>query len=92
MHLRRTATNTPMYPWVSRRRAGSDAQQAIPLGAAFGAETGTALCFARLFEELAATHLFFDAAALDQFTEAANRFLNAFPLADSELDHTFPET
>ena len=81
-----------MYPWVSQRRTGSDAQQAIPLGAAFGAEAGAALCFARLFEELAAPHFFFDAAALNQFTEAADRFLNAFPLADSELNHTFPET
>ena len=81
-----------MYPWAGKQRAGSDAQEAIPLGAAFGAEAGAALRFARLFEELAATHFFFDAAALDQFTEAANRFLNAFPLADSELDHTFPET
>jgi hypothetical protein len=77
-------------------RAGFEARvaqlEAAAAVSALSAEAGATLGLAGLLEELPTPHLLFDAAALDQFTEAANRFLNAFPLADSELDHTFPET
>ena len=67
----------------------SHAEQAVPLGAAFGAEAGATLGLAGLLEELPATHLLLDAAALDQFTEAADRLLNAFAFANRQFDHAF---
>jgi hypothetical protein len=65
----------------------SDAEQTIPLGSAFGAEAGATLGLAGLLEELPATHLLLDAAAFDQFAEAADRFLNAFAFANRQFDH-----
>ena len=64
-----------------------DAEQAISLGAALSAEAGATLGLAGLLEELPTPHLLFDAAALDQFTEAANRLLNAFAFANRQFDH-----
>ena len=72
------------------RALESDAQQAVAFGAAFGSKACTAVGFAWFFEKLAASHFFFDAAALDQLAKAANRLLNAFSVANGELNHTFP--
>ena len=64
-----------------------DAQQSISLGAALCAEASATVCFARLLEEFAAAHLFFNSAPLDQFTESADRFLDAFAFAYRQFNH-----
>jgi precorrin-6A/cobalt-precorrin-6A reductase len=67
-------------------RVPEAASSVMSLGSA-GTEAGAALGFARLLEEFAATHLLLDAAALDQFAEAADRLLNAFAFANRQFDH-----
>jgi hypothetical protein len=52
------------------------AHRAAATRTALGAEAGTPLDFARFLVILAATHLFFEAAPLDQLAEATHRFLN----------------
>ena len=69
----------------------SNAKKAIALRATFRAEAGAATGLTRLLEKLPPPHLFLDAAALDQFPEAANSFLNALPFTNRELDHTNPD-
>ena len=69
----------------------SHAEEAIALRPPFCPEAGAALGLARLLEEFAPPHLFFDAAALDQLAETADRLLNALPFSNRELDHTNPD-
>ncbi|EMB16691.1 hypothetical protein RE6C_02622 [Rhodopirellula europaea 6C] len=61
----------------NRKSAG---QHAGAFVAAFGTQAGTAIGFARLFVELAATHFFLDTASLDQFSKPAYCLLNRFPI------------
>jgi hypothetical protein len=62
-------------------------EEAIAAGAALGAEAGSALDFAGLFVEFANAHFFFDAAAFDEFAEAADGLLGRFLVTQCQLNH-----
>ena len=67
--------------------ASSDAHQPVPLHPAFGSQAGPPLGLTRLLKEFPPPHLLFDAAAFNQFAEAADRLLNAFAIAYRQFDH-----
>ena len=50
-------------------------------------QPGAAAGLAGLFVILAAAHFFLDAAPFDELTEPADRFLNAFAVANVQLNH-----
>jgi hypothetical protein len=68
----------------------SAAHQAGATDTSLCPQTGPTLGLTGLFKKLPATHLFFDAASFNQFAEATNRLLNAFPLPNCQLDHETP--
>ena len=70
--------------------AESAAEESRAAETALRAQTSPSLGLTGLLKKLAATHLFLDAAPLNQFPEATNRFLNAFPLPNCQLDHETP--
>ena len=72
------------------RKACSAAEQSGATQATLSTQSGTPLRFARLFVKLSAAHLLLDATPLHQLAETANRFLNAFPLPNCQLDHETP--
>jgi hypothetical protein len=63
------------------------AQQPGAAGAALGTQAGAASGFAWLFVILAPSHLFLDAASLDQFSEAADCLLDRLAIPNVQLDH-----
>lgn len=62
-------------------------QDQIAAGASLGAEACAAAGFTGLFVVFFATHLLFDTASFDQFSEATNRLLDRFPLPHVQLNH-----
>jgi hypothetical protein len=65
------------------------AHLAATLGAAFGSQASAPFDFAGFLVILAATHLLFDSAPLDQFAKATHRFLNRLSFPQRQFDHSF---
>jgi len=74
---------------ISPRLASETCQHAISAGTAFRPKSGATLDLAGLLVVLTATHLFFNAAAFDQFAKAANRLLDRLAFAQRQFDHSF---
>ena len=65
----------------------SDRTESHAAGSTFCPETSAATNLARLLVILFATHLFLDAATLDQLTETANGFLDRLTITNGQLNH-----
>lgn len=63
-------------------------QHAISFRAALSAEPGTAICLAWFLIEFASSHFLLNATSLDQFSETADRLLDAFTISYNQLNHT----
>ena len=64
------------------KECGSARKHPCAAGSALSSQAGATIGFAWLFVVLAASHLFLDAAALNQLTKSTDCFLNCFPVAN----------